>query len=329
MDRISIVGLGLIGTSVGLAIKKAKLPVELVGHDKEPTNAGKARKRGAVDKVEYNLPSAVTGAKLVILAVPVMAIREVMEVIAPHLEEGAVVTDTGSTKAAVLAWADQYLAPRVHFVGAHPMAGKEQSGPDAADADLFRNAVCCVVPSTRASEQAVKTVVGLAETLGARPYFVDAAEHDSYVAAVSHLPFLLSVTLVNTTAKGRGWREMASLAASGYRDISRLASGDPEMHRDICLTNRDSIVYWLDEFIKDLYALRNQVKDGGQDLLKTLNDAWEARTKWVAGVQPEAQPPMEVPKPSESMLSLFVGSKLAQRIQQSGSKDQDKGKPQR
>lgn len=314
-ERITIIGLGLIGSSLGMALKKAKLNgVELAGHDRDPKAAAVAHKRGAVDKTHMNLFEAIKDARLIIIATPIGAIRETLELIGPHLQEGTVVTETGSTKVAVLKWAEQYLPSIVSFVGGHPMVGSEQSGPEAADPNLFAGATYCICPAKNAAADAVQSIVGLAETVGAKPYFMDPVEHDSYAAAVSHLPMLLSTTLVNCTTRSQAWREIVKLASSGYRDVSRLASGDPEMHRDICLTNQEGIVYWIDEFIKGLYDLRRMVKDGDEALLKTLINAWEARARWQAGVEP-VQPGASLPRASESMMALFVGERMARRMQ--------------
>ncbi|GBD11190.1 Prephenate dehydrogenase [bacterium HR23] len=330
MERIAIIGLGLIGTSLGLALKQAKLPnVEIVGHDKDPGTASKAHKRGAVDKTHYNIHGAVEGARLVIIATPVMAIGEVLDALRTSVEPGTVITDTGSTKGQVLRWAQERLPEQVSFVGGHPLGGKEESGPDAASPDLFKGVPYCIVPGKGAQPEAVRSVVGLAETVGAIPYFIDADEHDSYMAAVSHLPFLLATALVRITTRSPGWREMSKVASASYRDFTRLASADPEVHRDICLTNREGIVHWLDEFIKGLYELRNLVKESATapaDLEKALISAWQERAKWLAGVTPGQQEGPSLPRASDAMLSLFVGERLAKRMRELQERESGKGK---
>ena len=315
MQRITIVGLGLIGTSIGLGLKQAGLDhIEIVGTDMESSASGRARRKGAVDKVSHNLVSSIEGSGLVIIAVPVMAIKEVMELIGPHLGEGCVVTDTGSTKVSVLEWAREHLPSEVNFVGGHPMAGKEESGPDAAEATLFQDAAYCIVPGQGASSQSVKSVVGLAELLGATPFFIDAKEHDSFAAAASHLPMILSTILVTATTNGPAWDEIAKLVGTGYKDISRLASGDPEMSRDICLTNPDEIVHWLDEYMKHVYDFRNRVKEGkGESIIEVFIEAWEARAKWLAGVPKRKDPIRSEPTPSlaDSASTFLLGDRLA------------------
>lgn len=322
MDRIAIIGTGLIGTSLGLAIKQARLPAELTGFDISRRASAAAEKMGAVDKSYSYIDDALKGARLVIVATPVHSIREVLEFIAPLLEEGAVVTDTGSTKTAVLDWAEQYLPRSVSFVGGHPMAGSEQSGPKAARAGLFQGAVYAVCPGRDAHPQAVRNVVNIVEAIGAKAKFIDPVEHDSYVAAISHLPMLFSVALVACTSKSPGWREMSKLAASGYRDISRLASGDPLVNLGICETNQDNVTHWIDESIKQLYELRRLVKEDKEGLEKLFISAWESRAKWLAGVDPETRPGTEIPSWSKQMESLLLGEYVSKGVRRLPS-DQD------
>jgi len=318
LERLAIIGLGLVGTSIGLALKKAKIPdLEIVGHDMEPTHSSTALRRGAVDKIHRNLFSAIEGAHSIILAVPVMAMKDVMTLIAPNLEPGTIITDTGSTKAQVIKWAEEILPAEVSFIGGHPMAGKEQSGPDAGDENLFQDAVYAICPSPTATTTAQTYVVSLAESVGSRPYFVGPEEHDSYVAAVSHLPFILSIGLVSSTTKSPGWREMSRMASTGYRDISRLASGDPIMHRDICITNAESIVYWVDEAIKQLYEFRNNIQEDPEALELAFIQAWEARARWLARKDSaEERPGDELPSSSTNMLAILAGDKVANRLQE-------------
>ncbi|MBI4298764.1 MAG: prephenate dehydrogenase/arogenate dehydrogenase family protein [Chloroflexi bacterium] len=321
MGKITIVGLGLIGTSIGLGLKKANLKdIEIVGTDKDSEVSSRASKMGAIDKASRDLIPAIQDTNMVILATPVMAMKELMEIIGPHLEEGATVTDTGSTKSSVMAWAEEYLPSSVSFVGGHPMAGKEKSGPDAAEATLFNNTPYCIIPGKQADPSAVKSVAGLAEILGAKPMFMDAPEHDSFVAAISHLPMILSIALVTSTAKSPQWSEMARLASTGYRDITRLASGDPEMNRDICLTNADFLVRWVDEIIKELYEFRNNIKEGRESLLSTFVQAWEARARWLAGVTRE-EAKVELPTVGESFAGMLMGDRLARKVKEITSRD--------
>jgi prephenate dehydrogenase len=319
MARITIIGTGLIGTSLGLALMQSQLKdLEVVGTDSEHSSRSGAKRRNAFHRVEDRLMNAVEGADIVVLAIPVMAMEEMMKLIGPELPAGCVVTDVGSTKKVVLEWADQYLPDSVQFVGGHPMAGKEESGPGAADAYLFQDRTYAVVPSLKAGQRAVSEITTMIEQIGARPYFIGVDEHDSFVAAASHLPFMLSVALMGCTNKSANWDDIAQLAATGYRDITRLASGDPVMHRDICLSNRQPIVAWIDSFIRELYEYRKLLDPEGECDPEAVKDifeqAAEARAKWVSGqFGPEAHQlntNRELPTFAESMGEMFAGRKM-------------------
>jgi len=314
LTRIAIIGTGLIGGSLGLALKRAGLKeAEIIGHDREHRLAGRAQRRGAIDRAEWNLPRAVEKANIVIVATPVKAIGEVFSQIAPHVEPGTVVTDTGSTKAEVMAWARQYLPETVSFVGGHPMAGKETPGIEAADADLLAGCTYCLVPDPRATPEAVQAVVALVRLVGATPFFIDAQEHDGLVAAVSHLPLILASALVTATASAPGWREMSRLAASGYRDVTRLAAGDPVMGRDICLTNRENLLRWIDLYLQELGRYRQWLQQEDNALGQALHRAREARQRWLQGVSEETPGREEIASFREQMIALLVGDRLARR----------------
>jgi prephenate dehydrogenase len=316
MAKVAIVGTGLIGTSLALALRQSHLKnLEVVGTDYDHAARGGAHKRGAFNKVENRLSSAVRDADIVIMAIPVMGMRDLLETLGPNLEDGCVVTDVGSSKKMVLEWADEFLPKGVDFVGGHPMAGKEASGPEAADAALFRDRAYCIVPSPRARQAAVSEITTLAEAVGARPFFIGVDEHDSFVAAASHLPFLLSVALVGCTSKSANWEDIAQLAASGYTDVSRLASGDPAMHRDICVSNPEPIVAWIDAFIRELHAVRQLLdSEGGpnnDEVHQVFEKAFVARSMWQSGaLNPQvrrAGSHSDIPSFAETMGDMFVG----------------------
>lgn len=292
-EQMTIVGLGLIGGSLGMAVRRSELGYLVVGHDLHHEAAGHARRLGAVDRAEWNLPAAVESADVVVVATPARAAEGVFRAVAPHLKPGCVVTDVASTKARILAWAEEILPPTASFVGGHPMAGKEKSGVEAADPALFAGCTYCVVPGARAPAAAVDRIVSLATAIGARPFFVDPAEHDSFVAAVSHLPFLLSTALVGVTSQSPSWRDLARLAATGFRDVTRLASGDPEMHRDICLTNQEAILRWIEAFGAELQELAREIREGDAQLEATFRAAKEARDAWLRLREAPSEAPEE------------------------------------
>ena len=323
MQRIAIIGLGLIGGSLGLAIKGARLEnVEVVGYDREWGVSPKAQRLGAIDRVARDARSAAGDAALVVIATPILAIREVMEEVAPVLREGCVVTDTGSTKAEVLRWAGELLPEHVDFVGGHPMAGKEQSGIQAADGRLFADTAYCVVPQVNASERAINAVLSLVGVVRARPVFIDAEEHDSYVAAVSHLPLVLSVALFSLAHESQAWPDMAELAASGFRDLTRLASGDPAMSHDICITNRERILHWVDRMMGELSRYRELIQDKDEELFKAFARTQLERDSFLTK-PPERRPPpttgdTDILSSGERMASFLVGEQWVRRARQVG-----------
>ena len=280
--HIAIIGLGLIGGSIGLALKRSGLEnAELTGYARNPEVASKALRLRAVDKTGESLTSTVGKADIVILATPTMAIKEILEQIGPHLISGCIVTDTASTKAKVMEWAGQYLPSGVNFVGGHPMAGKESAGIDVAEANLFQGRTYCLIPGRNSSPASIQLMVELVEKMGANPLFITAPEHDNFVAGISHLPLILSSTMVMATTQSPVWEKMSGLAATGYRDVTRLASQHPRMNRDICLTNRENVLFWIDEFSRELSRFRQLVADNSEDLEKAFMQARQARESWL------------------------------------------------
>ena len=280
--QVSIIGLGLIGGSIGLALKKAKWrDVEIIGYIRRPEVGYAALDVGAVDKTETSLEKAVKGANLVIVATPVMIVKDIFGKIAPHLSPGCIVTDTASTKLQVMQWAKELLPSTIDFVGGHPMAGKETSGIKAASADLFHNCTYCLMTGSQATPAAMQIVTDMVKSLEANPLNIGAQEHDKLVAGISHLPLLLSVALVLTTTQNESWEQMSRLAASGYHDLTRLASSSPEVSTHICLSNRTAIVAWIDEFSKELERIRKLIVGGSDEIERALALANEARQKWL------------------------------------------------
>lgn len=274
MQQVTIIGLGLIGGSIGLGLRRWSAAnsdaLRVVGFDQDVAKQRTAKAIGAVDAAQWSLVDAVSAADVVILATPVGAMRQLFEDIGQHLKAGAVVTDTGSTKVDVLEWA-RSLPAKVDFVGGHPMAGRSE-GLDGATADLFTGATWVVCPSVSAAESSVRTVLGIIAAVDAEAFFVDPVEHDSYVAGISHLPFVAATSLMRALAADSAWRDMKSLSASGLRDTTRLALGSPEMHRDILLSNREAVARWLDAYIETLNELRTDLRVGGDALSPRLLD---------------------------------------------------------
>ncbi len=280
--RIAIVGLGLIGGSLGLALKKSRWrDAEIIGCARRQEVAATALRLGAVDAVEMDLQKAVSGADMIIIATPILTIREVFIQISPVVSHKAIVTDTGSTKLQVMQWAKEFLSPNISFIGGHPMAGKETSGIEAAEAELFRGRVYCLTLGEETAQEAMHALEDMVTAIGAVPFIISPGEHDNLVAGISHLPLLLSVALVLATTQSPVWDKMSKLAASGYRDATRLASGSPEMHAHVCFTNKEAIVTWVDTLITELQRLRRMVSESDTSIGNVLALAKEARRRWL------------------------------------------------
>jgi len=327
VDKITIIGTGLIGGSIGLALKGARVTgIEITGFDEDRAAMGEARKMGAIDHGAPDLVRAVSGAKMVIVAVPPLAVRQVFEDIGPHLLPGAVVTDTASTKALPARWAREYLPDSVSYVGGHPMAGKETQGIKAAEAGLFKEKVWAVVPSPTASEPAVQSVMGLISLAGAEPLFVDAEEHDQYVAAVSHLPLVMATALFTLARSSPSWEDIAPLAASGFRDMTRLASGDPRMAHDICATNSEAIVHWIDRYIGELQRFKGLIQENRKTLFKEFTQTQLEREAFLAGKWKQRQPMVEMPSAKDAMGNMLLGGLLSARLEKFEKEIERQGK---
>ena len=277
MDTIAVVGLGLIGGSLALALRRNNLVGNIVGYDVNPDVTRRAWERGAITYTCATVEEAVEQAQMVVLATPIHTIPDLLKRIAPSLHAAALVTDTASTKSQVLNWASTMLPAGVTFVGGHPMAGRERSGIEAAEAGLFEGRVYCLTPTAQAPAEAIARLSEVITHLGAQPLILDAERHDRLVAGVSHLPFVLSSVLVQALSQEQDWPEMARLAAGGFRDISRLAAGDPAMYRDICLTNKEAILGQLDALMAQLTNMRSLIAANDDALLPYFARAKQAR----------------------------------------------------
>jgi len=263
-----------------------------VGYARRVQTAQRAVEIGAIDVVAQDLAAA-ADADVVILATPVLAVRPLMAQLAPHLARGTMVTDVASTKLVVEHWAAQLLPDGVHFVGGHPMAGKETAGIDHADGALFQGRTWCIVPPDGAERRAVEAVTNLAAATGARTLRIGAVDHDRAVAAVSHLPFMASIAVAQSVIARDTFGAMAPMAATGLRDMTRLASGDPLMHRDICATNRDNLAGELTAYaarVEALAALVRRLPDPAMaspgdpalaELGRLFADLKDARDTWL------------------------------------------------
>lgn len=329
MTRVAIIGTGLLGASVALGLKASKkLPdLTIVGYDRNRDHTAEAKRVGAIDVAANEPDEAVVGASMVIIAVPVLGIEDVMEQIAGSVEAGAVVTDTGSTKTEVMRWARQHLPDTVSFVGGHPMAGTTASGPTTASAELFKGAQWVVVPSVSASDGAVQAVSGLATALGATPRFMDAEEHDAYVAAISHLPLAAATALFRLARNSEAWPEMSLLAAGGFRDTTRVAGTHPDMAHDIAVTNRTQLIHWIERYREALRELQERIADveGEDELYKYLATTSMEHGAYMAGkvgrTEVEAKG-MDLPE--NPMSDFLFGSFFADKMREINERSEER-----
>jgi len=290
--QVTIVGLGVSGASFGLALKQASREFRIVGHDREPSAAAEARKMGAVDRTEWNLPNACRGADLVILALPLPAIRDTLAVIAPELPTGCLVTDTASVKEPVLAWARELLPSRVNFVGGDPIGARGRA--TTARADLFSNTTYCLCPDSNTPPEAVEQASNLATAVGATPRFMDAAEHDGLAAALEQLPFILSVAALQTASASSSWRELAKLGGERFERLLALQGDNPDGEFEAIRANAANIGRWLSAVQAALESLRGLLASGEpavhQEAVKRLTEAravWDRHESEPVSVQPD------------------------------------------
>ncbi|MCC6914364.1 MAG: prephenate/arogenate dehydrogenase family protein [Rhodospirillaceae bacterium] len=263
-ERACFIGIGLIGSSVARAMRRAGLAATYVACDKNPKHVKAALKLGVADEATGNYAKAVAGADLIVLATPVGTNGEIARVIAPHLKKGAIVTDVGSVKRMVIDAVAPHIPKDVHFVPAHPIAGTEHSGPEAGFAELFENRWSIVTPPKRTSAKAVAKVAELWRKMGAKVDTMDPDHHDMVLAITSHLPHLIAYTIVGTATDLSGdlKQEVIKYSASGFRDFTRIAASDPIMWRDVFLNNREAVLEILQRFTEDLTAMQRAIRKG-------------------------------------------------------------------
>lgn len=290
-QQVTLAGVGLLGGSVGLALRKLGLAKRVQGLVRREASIAECRRLGIAHEVTLD-PAAVAGSDLIILGTPVLQMRPLAERIAPFVKRGAVVTDVGSVKARLVGDLEPLFARRgAHFIGSHPMAGGEKMGPSAARADLFHGALCVVTPTARSHVRSARRVEALWQALGARTLRLAPADHDRLVARTSHLPHLVASTLAAFVLDPAAPKDQALLCATGFRDTTRVASGSPEMWRDIALENRDNLLEVMDAWQKDFHRLRKLVRQGKADaLLEFFQMTKQRRDSWLAA---NASPSLE------------------------------------
>ncbi len=280
--KVSLVGVGLLGGSLGLALRSRGLAGRVVGYVRRPASLAEAVRVGAVDAATLELVEAVAEAELVVLCTPIGQMGALAEKLLPALSPGALLTDVGSVKGTVVRDLEPLSQKAgVHFVGSHPMAGSEKTGVGAARADLFADSVTVVTPTRRTDARALRAIQNLWVSVGSRVLSLSPDEHDELVSRSSHLPYLTAATLARLVLDPRRPKHQSTLCANGFRDTTRVASGSPEMWRDIALANRRPLAKALGELIRDLQRVRRLVRDGNARRIETfLQEAKARRDHW-------------------------------------------------
>ena len=275
---VTIVGVGLIGASLGLALKKAGVVTKVLGVGRSKENLDQAQKMGAIDGV-VDLVEATKQSDVIVLCMPVAQMRAAFEIIEPHLEPRTMITDAGSTKGDVILAAKEVLGKKVcQFVPAHPIAGGAQHGASAAKADLFQGKQTIVCPLQENSPEDTTLITGFWESIGSVAKKIGVVQHDAIYAAISHLPHLLSYALMASVVNSEDADQKLDHVGAGFKDFTRIAASSPEMWRDICLGNRTAILQELDRYLLIVNHMRKLVAEGdGEGLEKLFNKASKAR----------------------------------------------------
>jgi prephenate dehydrogenase len=280
--KITIVGVGLLGGSLGLAIKKRRLAAEVAGYVRRAGSIADCKKAKAVDSCTRDLQEAVAEADLIVLCTPLAQMLPLLKEMLPAVKRGAIITDVGSVKTTVVRELESLVSKAgAHFIGSHPMAGAEKTGVAAARAELFVNAVCVVTPTKRSNQSALKKTEAFWKAVGARVLRLTPELHDELVSRSSHLPHVAAATLANLILDPAHPKSQSSLCANGFRDTTRIASGSPEMWRDIAMANRKNLSKALGVFIRDLKKVQAAlIKADSQATQNFFERAKRRRDTW-------------------------------------------------
>jgi cyclohexadieny/prephenate dehydrogenase len=292
-EKVAVLGLGLIGSSLCHAMRKKGLAQSIVGHAKSEETRKIALEIGLVDAVYATAAEAVQGADLVIMCVPVGACGPLAAEIGPHLMQGAILTDVGSVKGAIVRDCGPHVPKGVHFIPGHPIAGTEQSGPHSGFAELFENRWCILTPVEGGDPLATAKLEAYWQACGSNTELMTADHHDLVLAITSHLPHLIAYTTVATASdlESVTSSEVIKYSASGFRDFTRIAASDPTMWRDVFLNNKDAVLEMLGRFTEELAVLQRAVRWGdGETLFNLFTRAREARRNVIAAGQDTAAP---------------------------------------
>lgn len=295
-EQITLVGVGLLGGSLGLAVKRRGLARRVIGLVRRPESVDQCRALGVVDDATLDAPAAVEGSGLIVHCAPISQMRALTDAFLPGLQPCAIVTDVGSEKSSVVRELEPPIANAGgHFIGSHPMAGGELTGVGNANADLFENATVVITPTLNSNLAAVEKLTEFWESLGARMLTTDPETHDRLVARSSHLPHIAAAALASTVLAPNQPAELGDVCGPGFRDATRIASGSPAMWRDIVLENRENLTRSLDELIRQLESIKASL--GANDIAAVeafFMTAKERRDRWAdSRKRPAAGPPSD------------------------------------
>ena len=270
--RVALIGMGLIGSSLARAMRQKNLAGHIAGCVKSEASRAKCLEMGLADSMHDNPAEAAAGTDLVVLCTPIGTYANLAEAVAPHLKQGAILSDVGSVKQAVIRDVGPHVPEGVYFVPGHPIAGTEHSGPEAGFAELFEGRWCVLTPPLGANEDAVDKVAQLWRHCGSMVDIMDPRHHDEVLAITSHLPHLIAYTIVNTASnvEESTRAEVAKFSAGGFRDFTRIAGSDPVMWRDVFLNNKDAVLEMLQRFSEDLTLLQRAIRWGEGETLEAL-----------------------------------------------------------
>lgn len=292
--NITILGLGTVGASLGLALGTLDPKVlesgrpAITGWDSKKRALNDARGRLAIDHAESDLLAAVREADVVFVCVPFEQARDVFAQIGPVLRHGTIVSDTLEAKVPTTRWATELIPTTVDFIGGHPLVAVGGTSIRDATPDVFRDSIYCLVPLPRTKRTALDGLEALISAIGAKPYYIDATEHDSYVAAGGHLPLAIAVALMETVGGSGGWREIMPIAGEGLLGMTEFASGDPQANTEVLLSNADALDGWIDRVVTTLRDLQGRMRDPAA-LEQMLQHSFDLREEWVRS-QPNTRP---------------------------------------
>lgn len=279
IEKLAIIGVGLMGGSLAMVLKQKGEVGEVVGMGRGLENLEKAMSLGIVDSYTQDLEKGVKGADVVVVATPVCSIAKVISKVQAHMKDGAIITDVGSVKGEIVREVEKILDGRLHFVGGHPIAGTEQSGAQAAFPSLYKGSRCIITPSDRTDEKALDRIKEMWQLAEAEVIVMDVDGHDKILAAISHLPHLVAYALVNTVDGIKDFNgSILKYSAGGFKDFTRIASSSPEMWRDICVMNRSAIIDMTDRYMAELGKIKTAMENNDFDsLFESFKKSKEAR----------------------------------------------------